>query len=82
METIMPAGNRLTERPVGPDFFGAVARADLLVGSAGQTMIQAAAVRHRRKEGSDNRRDFSLAGDNAFVAATMREIIEGRLRLR
>ena len=43
--------------------------------------IQAAAARHRRKEVSDNCRDFSLAGGNAFVAATMREIIEGRRRL-
>ena len=130
METITPAGNRLTERPVGPDFVGVVADADLFIGSAGQTMmqvahigvpsviiahspreqnhivgevascityagcaggledsdflrmIQTAAARHRRKEVSDNCRDFSLAGGNALVAATMREIIEGRLRLR
>ena len=38
--------------------------------------IQAAATRHRRKEVSDCCRDFSLSGGNAFVAATMREIIE------
>ena len=130
VETLTPAGNRLIERPVGPDFFSVVADADLFIGSAGQTMmqvahigvpsviiahspreqdhivgevascmtyagcadgledsdllrtIQAAAARHHRKEVSDNCRDFSLAGGNAFVAATMREIIEGRLRLR
>ena len=129
VETITPAGNRLIERPVGPDFFGVVADADLFIGSAGQTMmqvahigvpsviiahspreqdhivgevascityagcaeglddpdlletIQAAAARHRRKEVSDNCRDFSLSGGNAFVAATMRERIEERHRL-
>ena len=125
-ETVTPAGNRLIERPVGPDFFGAVADADLFIGSAGQTMmqvahigvpsvimahspreqdhivgevascityagcaadledtdllrtIQSAAASHRRKEVSDSCRDFSLSGGNAFVVATMREIIEGR----
>ena len=124
--TSTPAGNRLIERPVGPDFFGAVADADLFIGSAGQTMmqvahigvpsvimahspreqdhivgevascityagcaadledtdllrtIQSAAASHRRKEVSDSCRDFSLSGGNAFVVATMREIIEGR----
>jgi len=124
-ETISPRGNRLMEHPVGPEFFGVVAGADLFVGSAGQTMmqvahigvpsviiahnpreqdhivgevascityagcaeglrdadlmqmIQAAATRHRRKEVSDCCRDFSLSGGNAFVAATMREVIEG-----
>ncbi len=128
-ETVTPAGNRLIERPVGPDFFGVVADADLFIGSAGQTMmqvahigvpsviiahspreqdhivgevascityagcaegledpdllrtIQAAAARHHRKEVSDSCRDFSLSGGNAFVAATMRERIEGRHRL-
>lgn len=128
-ETISPCGNRLVEHPVGPEFFGVVAGADLFVGSAGQTMmqvahigvpsviiahspreqdhivgevsscityagcadglqdsdlvrtIQAAAARQSRQEVSDYCHDFSLSGGNAFVAATMREIIEGR-RLR
>ena len=128
-ESVTPVGNRLIERPVGPDFFRVVAEADLFIGSAGQTMMQvahigvpsliiahspreqdhivgevascityagcaagledpdllrtihAASVPHRRKEVSDNCRDFSLSGGNAFVAATMRGIIEGRRRL-
>ena len=128
-ETVTPAGNRLIERPVGPDFFRVVAEADLFIGSAGQTMmqvahigvpsvimahspreqdhivgevascityagcaadledtdllrtIQSAAASHRRKEVSDSCRDFSLSGGNAFVVATMREIIEGRRQL-
>ena len=42
--------------------------------------IQTAATRHRRKEVSDGCRDFSLSGGNAFVAATMREVIEGPQR--
>ena len=127
-ETVSPAGNRLMEHPVGLEFFGVVAGADLFVGSAGQTMmqvahigvpsviiahspreqdhivgevascityagcaadledadimrtIQTAAIRHRRKEVSDGCRDFSLSGGNAFVAATMRDVIEGPQR--
>ena len=42
--------------------------------------IQAAATRDRRKDVSDCCRAFSLSGGNAFVAATMREIIEGTRR--
>lgn len=127
-ETVSPSGNRLVEHPVGHEFFGVVAGADLFVGSAGQTMmqvahigvpsviiahssreqdhivgevascvtytgcaadledadivqtIQTAATPHRRKAVSDCCHDFSLSGGNAFVAATMREIIEGTRR--
>jgi len=125
-ETVSLAGNRLIERPVGPEFYGVVAGADLFVGSAGQTMMQVAhigvpaviiahspreqdhvvdevvscityvgcadglgdadisqairtaATRRRRQEASDCCRSFSLSGGNAFVADTMRRIIEER----
>lgn len=125
-ETFSPAGNRLVEHPVGPDFFSVVAEADLFVGSAGQTMmqvahigvpsviiahspreqdhivgevascityagcagslqdtdlvgtIQAAADRQRRRVIGDCCCAFSLSDGNAFVEATMREIIERR----
>ena len=42
--------------------------------------IQAAASRQCRKAVSDFCRHFSLAGGNAFVAAKMREVIEGQRR--
>jgi len=43
-ETVSPAGNRVIERPTGPEFYGVVAGADLFVGSAGQTMMQVAHI--------------------------------------